>query len=149
VLPRYPQIFPSLKKNGELDIVGNPNHRLLDQRRRAALKFFANALDRSGKPDSAARFRGAVEALVRFSFNEDDLRADEGLITLLEHELKSQTALLHAKSAQQGDESSVGQIIVLTEVDQEFQRALSMPSALLRSRCMRLMAILVRRGGRM
>jgi membrane peptidoglycan carboxypeptidase len=126
ILPRHPYIFPSLRKDVELDVSGNQNHRKLEKRRRMALEAYALALEGSGQKEAAERFRAALNVTVRFAFHEDDLKGDEALITFLERDLKTQFASLHSPSTNQGKERiEHGHILVLTTVDREFQRALS------------------------
>ena len=124
-LPRYPSIFPTLKRNGYLDISGNDNHRRLDERRRAALKVFSETQKALGHTALAKDFLEARNTPVKFNFHEDDFAGDEALITFIERELKEQiergTLPRYTVRAKVDGKSTV----VFTTIDQNFQALLS------------------------
>ncbi|HXS02185.1 MAG TPA: transglycosylase domain-containing protein [Pyrinomonadaceae bacterium] len=124
-LPRYPQIFPTLKKNGQLDVSGNENHRRLDQRRKLALKTFGEAQQALGHQELGQKFLDSRNTPVRFSFNEDDQVGDEALITFVERDLKEQIdrrALPPHTARVKSDGKST---IVFTTIDQGYQTSVS------------------------
>lgn len=117
VLPRNPRIAPALRRDGKLNLK-NQNHKELEEKRKTALKNYAEKLEEQGEKRKAKLFREAINQPVVFKFKEDDLLAEETLTIFLEKDLRrirrEFSPLITGKP-----------LTIITTIDREFQKNLS------------------------